>query len=220
MLKVLSPQDKILAPQDRKFDRRQDILDERCCPVRRDDLDPISHFLLDTLVSRPTLLSRGGAPFVAIRRWRSGMKPYQIEAMRQIKRDPPARFVSAVVDDMLSVVLSMLGGGIYRYVAPIPCSRSGRHSCLSLLIAEKLSARLGMTLIEPLEIEPATGSSHPKTNLSRPPMTLLRPPPGPTLLVDDVVTSGAHMEEGTRLLLPSAQAVFALAWIGGGQSGS
>jgi hypothetical protein len=38
---------------------------------------------------------------------------------------------------------------------------------------------------------------------------------GPVLLVDDVSTSGAHIEEAVELLRPHANMVFAVAWISG-----
>jgi predicted amidophosphoribosyltransferase len=191
---------------------------EQTLEREHDGLDPLSRFLMDTLVARPTLLTRHGVPFVAIRRWRAGVKPYQIEALRQLKRNPPAQFVSAVADDILACVDSMMGGRLYGHVAPVPSTRSRPGNSLSLLLAEKLAARLDMRLITPLSAERATGSSHPKDNVRRPPMTLETPAPGPIVLVDDVISSGAHMEEATRLLLPSARAIFAVAWIGGGQS--
>ena len=178
-------------------------------------LDPMCAFLLNSLILRPTLLQRNGAPFVTLRRWRAGMKPHQIEALRQIKRDPGARFVNAVADDILAHLDTMLGGRVYQFVSPIPCSRSLPDACLPTLLAEKLAARLGLTFVAALEIDRAEGKSHPKRNPTRPAMRLAAPPRGATILVDDVATSGAHMEEATRLLLPEAKAVFALAWIGG-----
>ena len=40
---------------------------------------------------------------------------------------------------------------------------------------------------------------------------------GPAIVIDDVATSGAHIEEALRLLKPAAGTVFAVAWIGGTQ---
>jgi predicted amidophosphoribosyltransferase len=45
-------------------------------------------------------------------------------------------------------------------------------------------------------------------------MTLVEKVSGPALLVDDVATSGSHLEEATKLLRPSCGAVMAVAWIG------
>ena len=37
---------------------------------------------------------------------------------------------------------------------------------------------------------------------------------GPALLVDDVATSGSHIEEAVKLLRPACGSVLAVAWIG------
>jgi predicted amidophosphoribosyltransferase len=37
----------------------------------------------------------------------------------------------------------------------------------------------------------------------------------PVLLIDDVATSGAHIEEAVKLLKPTCKAVMAIAWISG-----
>lgn len=170
---------------------------------------------METLVQRASLMQRNGAHFVTIRRWRSSMKQFQIDALRRIKQDPPPRFVNAVADDILAHVDSMIGGQIYHHVVPIPCSRSHPDACLPSLLAEKLAARLGLTPLRALALDPANGGSHPKANVARPKIRLVLEVTQPIILVDDVVSSGAHMEEGMKLLRPGAKAVFGVAWIGG-----
>ena len=46
-------------------------------------------------------------------------------------------------------------------------------------------------------------------------MTLVEKVPGPVILVDDVATSGAHVEEAVKLLRPVCGAVLAVVWISG-----
>ncbi len=46
-------------------------------------------------------------------------------------------------------------------------------------------------------------------------MQLAQPTDQPTLIIDDVATSGAHLEEATRLLRTPTTPVLAIAWIGG-----
>jgi predicted amidophosphoribosyltransferase len=46
-------------------------------------------------------------------------------------------------------------------------------------------------------------------------MTLIEQAPGPVILVDDVATSGAHIEEAVKLLKPGCGAVLAVVWISG-----
>jgi len=46
-------------------------------------------------------------------------------------------------------------------------------------------------------------------------MKLVRPVADAVLLVDDVATSGQHLEEATKLLRQHTNTVFSVAWIGG-----
>ncbi|MGL4404534.1 MAG: hypothetical protein ACRCT6_02145, partial [Notoacmeibacter sp.] len=59
------------------------------------------------------------------------------------------------------------------------------------------------------------GVSHPKQNVKRPPMKMTRIIDEPVLLVDDVATSGSHLEEAVALLKPTCGAVLPIAWLGG-----
>ena len=95
------------------------------------------------------------------------------------------------------VVVTGAGGGIGR------------------AIALALGRLLRLPVIEALRLPPMSGSSHPKTNVRRPRMRLNRALDGPVLIIDDVATSGQHMEEACRLLRPVAGAALAIAWIGG-----
>ncbi|MBL8590157.1 MAG: hypothetical protein JNK46_16610 [Methylobacteriaceae bacterium] len=179
-------------------------------------LDPTEAFLFRTLVWRPTLLSRNGVSYISVRRWRSSVKDYQIDALRQVKKSPSAQFVAACARDVIAGLDGMIAGQLYTHVVPVPCSRSAPDACLSVLLAEKLAARVRLTFVEALAAERAEGASHPRKNADRPAMTLREAVSGPTLLVDDVATSGRHLEEGARLLRQSAPALLAVAWIGGG----
>ena len=73
---------------------------------------------------------------------------------------------------------------------------------------------LGINYEDAFETIEVTGSSHPKTNLKRPKMRMAKVPIGPILLVDDVATSGAHIEEATMALRKHDLAVTSIAWIG------
>lgn len=179
-------------------------------------LAPTEAFLFDTLVWRPTLLSRNGVSYITVRRWRNSVKEFQIEALRQLKKAPSTGFVAACARDVVAGLDGMIAGNLYAHVVPVPCSRSAPDACLSVLLAEKLAARLRLTMIEALAIERADGASHPRKNADRPAMRLVEPVPGPCLLVDDVASSGRHLEEGARLLRETAPAILAVAWIGGG----
>jgi len=79
-------------------------------------------------------------------------------------------------------------------------------------LARQLDA-LGVDLIEAFAPLPEGGASHPTKNARRPTMKLAVQPDVPVLLIDDVATSGAHIEEASMLLRKSAPAVLPMVWI-------
>jgi predicted amidophosphoribosyltransferase len=70
-------------------------------------------------------------------------------------------------------------------------------------------------VVKALSLERVEGSSHPKTNVGRSPMRLEAAVVGDILLVDDVATSGRHLEEAALLLRNQNASVLPIAWIGG-----
>lgn len=179
-------------------------------------LSPTETFLLRTLVWRPTLLSRNGTSCITVRRWRTGMKEFQIDALREARRSPSAAFVAACARDLLAGLEGIVASSLYSHVVPAPCGRSDPETCLSGLLAEKLAVRLRLTFVEALSAARVDDAAHPPSkNAGRPPMIVREALAGPTVLVDDVAATGRTLEEATRLLRQSAPAVLAVAWIGG-----
>ena len=182
-------------------------------------LDPLSRFLLDSLVQGTRLRQRNGISYLTLRRWRTGVIQYQIDVLRSLKQNPPSLLVNAIADEIVGALDVALGLKACKLVVPIPCSRSSSETCLSILLAEKVAAKLRLPAVRALSADPAEGKSHPMANLNRPPMRLVVPVDTTVLLVDDVATSGAHIEEATRLLRPVAGSVLSIAWIGDNDSG-
>jgi PAS domain-containing protein len=177
--------------------------------------DPTVRFLTETLVKRQSLRQRKTTSYLTLRSWRKPVRSYQIEALKALKTAPPHSLVETAATEIVEAVGRIVGTSAFHHVTPIPCSRSAEDACLSRMIAEEVSRRVGKPLALLLGSIPRKGSSHPKGNMTRPPLHLLEPATGPCLIVDDVATSGAHLEEAITKLRPSAQSVFAVAWIGG-----
>jgi len=116
---------------------------------------------------------------------------------------------------MEEAVNRIIGRTAFGAVVAMPCGRSSPAHCLSSRVAERLAARLNLPLVAALESERRPGASHPRDNARRPPMRLVDAVTVPVLLIDDVATSGRHLEEATALLQPTSGAVFSIAWIGG-----
>ncbi len=180
-------------------------------------LDPASSFLLDTLVSKRNLRERNGVGYLTVSVWRQPMKTYQIGALKALKDNLPPDFTRQVAERMAKEIESFIGLRAFKVIVPMPCSHSRSESCLSAEIARALGAISGLPVVRGLRIPPG-GASHPKKNAKRLPMSLAETVPGPVLLVDDVATSGAHIEEAVKILRPGSGSVMAVAWIGGASS--
>jgi predicted amidophosphoribosyltransferase len=176
-------------------------------------------FLLETLVRRRALRSRKDVSYVTLRSWRQPIRAHQIAGLKAVKRHAPASLAAEAAAEIADDVRSLFGSQGFRAVVPMPCSHSAQGRCLSIAIGQALARDLDLPLVHALAIAPRKGSSHPKENAARAPMALAAPVEGPVLLIDDVATSGQHIEEATRLLRANGASVLALAWIGGDADG-
>lgn len=171
-----------------------------------------SQFLLETLVKKRRLLKRKAQSYVGLRTWSKPVKKFQVTALKALKLECPDSFVHQVVDEMADEIRALLGSSMGYVVVPVPCGHSG-PDCFSTRLAEKVARKLGLVCIQAFACQPQHGKSHPKTNIHRSKMRLENPVASPVILIDDVATSGAHIEEASRLLLQVAPSVLAMCWI-------
>jgi predicted amidophosphoribosyltransferase len=172
----------------------------------------VGEFLFKTLQERQKFSQRGGQNFITIRAWRKSIKVHQIAALRALKRDVSSAFAKTIADEMAVAVRKIYGDAVLGAVTAVPCGHSG-PGCLAEKIAIALSANLGVPYRAAFECMELQGSSHPKTNARRPRMILVEKFDCPVVLVDDVVTSGAHLEEAAKKLKEFAPAVWPIAWV-------
>jgi len=177
--------------------------------------EPSLAFLQETLVQRRTIRSRKTISYLTFRAWRSPIREWQIKALKALKANLPAAMPEVIADEMFAEINALVGVSAFRAVVPVPCGHSREGPCLSLEIARAIAGRIGIPVVQAFATRPLKGVSHPKENARRPPLTLAVPVHDPVLLVDDVATSGAHIEEAVTLLRPHTGSVMAMAWIGG-----
>jgi predicted amidophosphoribosyltransferase len=174
-----------------------------------------AEFLLETLVQRRALRSRKDVSYVTLRSWRQSIRAHQISALKAIKRNAPNGIAAEIAAEMAADINSLFGAGGFRAIVPVPCGHSASDRCLSVSVAQALGRDLNLPVAHVLAMQPEKGSSHPKSNVKRAAMSMLAKVEGPVLLIDDVATSGRHIEEATLLLRASGASVLAIAWIGG-----
>jgi PAS domain-containing protein len=177
--------------------------------------EPTFAFLQETLVAKRAIRTRKTVSYMTLRSWRANVKTWQVKALRVLKAAIPVDVPPQIAEEMATELYSLVGHGAFKVAVPVPCGHSGEQSCLSLEIARALGARLELPVVQAFASKPRKGSSHPKENAKRPPLQLARSVTEPVLLVDDVATSGAHIEEAVKLLRKEAKSVLAVAWISG-----
>lgn len=171
-------------------------------------------FLLETLVNRPRLRTRKDISYVTLRSWRTDIKKWQLAAFKAIKSETADQFADHIALEISDAVRRLMGGVSIDLVVPVPCGHSKSDECLSVLIARKLARKTQAQYVSAFENRPRVGSSHPRKNISLPPLRLLKPVSGSVLLVDDVATSGTHIQSAAAHLKETAKQVVAVAWLG------
>ncbi len=172
-------------------------------------------FLLETLAKHRAIHSRGGAAYITLRSWVSSIKTHQIRALRAIKSHGVDHFADCIAAELEAEIDRIAGFDGFTAIVPVPGGHSPNGSSLSTAIARSLSRRVRLPLIEVFDHLELTGKSHPKTNLTRPQMIARLRLTRPVILVDDVVTSGLHMQECISQLRQTCKTVLAIAWISG-----
>lgn len=171
-------------------------------------------FLSATLVNQRRLHHRGKFAYHSVRRWRAAIKPFQISALRALKAHVDPSFVQPIADELATAAVALFGRRAIEAVTNVPCGASG-PGCLAEHLGRTVAAVLSVPYrrtFAPLNVK---GSSHPAKNAQRPRMKLLEAHAETILVVDDVVTSGAHLEEACRMLDDAGANPLALAWVSG-----
>lgn len=184
-------------------------------PQNRSEQKAMTEFLLETLVDRLALRTRKLVSYVTLRSWRNSIREHQIVALRAIKKDDPRGLAAEIAAEMRARIKLLFGVAHFQAVVPMPCAHSSPGNCLSEEIAKALARDIRVPVAHALALPLDKGSSHPIRNVSREAMTLTTPIKGLVLLIDDVTTSGRHIEEATLLLREGGASVLAVAWIGG-----
>ena len=174
-------------------------------------------FLLRTLPIRPRLLRRNNVSYIGVRTWRAALKEYQIDALRALKEQQDTDgFARIVAKEIAEEMISQLGKGFICQVVPVPGGSSARPDAFSVRIANWVAKDLGCRMVDALVGNTvAAGSSHPRKSANLHPYEVTEQLQGATLIVDDVISSGKHMELAIKALRSKGIMCFAIGWIAG-----
>jgi hypothetical protein len=176
---------------------------------------------LGAMVFRPTFRKRNACRFATVRAWRTSSKRADLDAMQEAKRAPiiSANLIEFMALEMADVVAGLFGPLPWTVTA-VATGHSRRPDALARQVAELVALQLSRPFRLAFEDRYISGSSHPRQHARLAPLVLTQPRiAGPVLVVDDIVTSGWHMEEAARDLRAIGCATFGIAWLGGSVTG-
>jgi predicted amidophosphoribosyltransferase len=171
--------------------------------------------LLGSLVQRPALYSRNAVTYVTARSWRSDAKRAAVAALKQAKKDRCCATCGQAIADVAHVLRQLHGPKPPGVITSVPCGHSRVPDCFGRRLAEGVAAELGVPYVQLWRDRFVTGVSHPKEFDKLPPLEWIRKPKQSVIVIDDVATSGWHLEEALTALRGAGVAASAIAWIGG-----
>jgi hypothetical protein len=180
----------------------------------RQSLDAVSAFLFETLSKQQHWRKVGTVSYFAARCWKHAIKEHQMSALKALKRHMPQTFVETVATELADVARGIVSLASINHVVPMPCGHSGRPDCLSVRLAQSVADATGIPFMNAFEPAYREGSSHPRQSATLGLLRLRERPVESVLLVDDVASTGTHIERAVTALRQSAKHVVALVWIG------
>ena len=119
-----------------------------------------------------------------------------------------------MVAEELTTAIKRVYGGAFQNVVPVPGGSSGKKESFSMRIARRIASNLEIDYTPVLQAAPVRiGASHPQKSLRLQPYTVTDKIDGNVLIIDDVATTGRHMERANEVLRPMAKYCASVVWI-------
>lgn len=168
-----------------------------------------------SLTYRPRILSRNDVSWIATHAWRTKEKGRGLAALKQVKRHLPAAVIDDAAEPIATIIRQLVGGIPAHAVTCPPCGHSRRPDCFGARLARRVAEALEVSFIQVFADRPCGGTSHPRQSAQLRPLTQIGVVPSSIIVVDDLATSGRHLEEMVLALRQLGSAASAFAWISG-----
>ena len=180
----------------------------------RMDGEFISEFLSLTLRTTRRTFWRGNVEYSICRTWRAPMKKVQLAAVHMAKASLSFAVVKLAARQIAVLASKKFGSSIASVVA-VPCGHSPDNSCMSQAIAHEVAKELKIPYVQAFPHSGLTEQSgRHKAKKVTAPDHLKETPISPALLVDDVATTGTHIEVYANALKSKGITTYSIAWIG------
>jgi hypothetical protein len=171
--------------------------------------------LLGSLVYRPTIFRRNDVGWIAAGAWRAAAKVDDIAALKRAKRELNRWLIDGAAEMVAALVHQLRGDRAADAITNVPCGHSRRPDCLGKQIAQAVAGALDLPFLQVFADRPCSGVSHPKEFAKLPPLERIAGPAASMILVDDLATSGWHVEESLTSLRGLGASASAFVWITG-----
>jgi hypothetical protein len=175
--------------------------------------------LLDSLIYRPTIYQRKDVRWIAAHTWRSEAKERGVTALKSVKDSLDPNFIKEAAGPVAALIRQLFGTAPADAVTSIPCGHSRRPNCFGKQLAQAVAEAIAVPFVQVFADQPRSGASHPKQSAKLPPLRQIARPPRSTIVVDDLATSGGHLEQAVLALRGLGTAASAVAWISGSRVG-
>jgi hypothetical protein len=171
--------------------------------------------IMQSLVYRPTIFRRNQMRWMSVYRWKAGCKEDGLAALKRAKRELDPKIIDDAALSVAALICELFGDQPADGVTNVPCGHSRRTDCFGKRLAQAVAAHLQIKFVQVFADRPRPGVSHPKQFANVVPLRQINTPPQFVFVVDDLATSGQHLEESTLALRQLGVAASALAWISG-----
>jgi len=160
----------------------------------------------------PAVRARNGVSYITVRRFSAQDRPGAIRAIKRLKAEACESEAGLAAAEIALLWLRLSGNPGGWTVTNVAAGHSGGNS-FGTRLAIAVAERLNLGYLQVWRDRPVKGVSHPKEFRKLPPLEMLAKPIGATLVVDDVATSGYHMEEALTALRALGISAAGIAWI-------
>lgn len=170
---------------------------------------------LGSLVPRRSIYTRNGIAWISMRAWSSKARQADVAAMRVAKQTLDASVIDAAADEIGHFIGKVFGQMEGWAVSTVAVGHSRRPDSFAVRLAEGVAAKVGLPFVKIFKDRFVSGTSHPKEFAKLPPLDMLTEVTQPLILIDDVATSGWHLEEALNCIRQRGVPAVAIAWISG-----
>jgi hypothetical protein len=160
---------------------------------------------------------RNAVSWCSARSWRSDAKKADLTALKLCKAgvDEAGATIAGAADDLAGLLRLLFGHFVGWLATAVACGHSRRRDCFGKRLGQAVATALGAEFVEVFEDRFVSGVSHPKEFRKLPPLEFKVKPSRPLLIIDDIATSGFHIEEALGKARGLGLPAFGAVWISG-----